>query len=225
MIAPLLLAGCLSHPPPPDAPYHALAADSGWNLVIDDQHVTFIPAGQQPIRQPRPPVISGVAGDIYQTPRIDVNIVHGPCLIGERAYPDSVQLRVDGRLHTGCGGVPETASAPEDGIRLADTRWRVALVNARPTPPVGDFSMRFEGDGDFSARLGCNSIGGQYRIDGRTLTTANVVSTQMGCPEPAASFEQQAGLIFARPMSIEIAEGGRLVLANSAGSLSLVPLA
>lgn len=105
IVAPLLLAGCLSHPPPPPAPYHAVATNGQWHLVIDDKHVTFLPAGQQPIREPRPAVIGGVAGDIYQAGRISVNIVHGQCVIGDRTYPDRVQVYVDGVQHEGCGGL------------------------------------------------------------------------------------------------------------------------
>jgi heat shock protein HslJ len=104
-IAPLLLAGCLSHPLPPEAPYHAVARDNQWNLVIDDMHVTFIPAGQEPIRQPRPEPAAGAAGQIYHTPRIHVEIRSGACAIGDRIYPDTVQVRVDGVQSAGCGGL------------------------------------------------------------------------------------------------------------------------
>jgi hypothetical protein len=105
LIAPLLLAGCLSHPPPPDAPYHARAMDSRWNLVIDDRHVTFIPAGQEPIRQPRPQPTAGAAGQVYHTPRIHVEITPGGCAIGDRTYPDTVRVNVDGAPSEGCGGL------------------------------------------------------------------------------------------------------------------------
>jgi hypothetical protein len=99
------LAGCLSHPPPPPAPYHAVGQDSRWDLIIDDKNVTFIAAGQQPIVQPKPKVIVGIAGEIYQTARINVNIVHGQCAIGDRTFPDNVQVSVDGVQHKGCGGL------------------------------------------------------------------------------------------------------------------------
>ena len=106
LIFALMLAGCLSHPPPPAAPYHAVGANGQWHLVIDDKHVTFLPAGGQPIRQPKPQVIVGVAGEIYQTPRINVNIVHAQCTLGTTGpYPDRVQVSVDGRPHEGCGGL------------------------------------------------------------------------------------------------------------------------
>jgi hypothetical protein len=54
-----------------------------------------------------PPVIIGIAGEIYHTPRIGVNIVHGRCSDGmsDRVYPDKVQVTVDGRRFNGCGGL------------------------------------------------------------------------------------------------------------------------
>ena len=107
--AAALLGGCLPHPPPPAAPYRAVAqAPADWTLIIDDKHVTFIgDQTQVPLRQPRPEVIVGVAGEVYQTPRINVNIVHQTCRDGRTSfeYPDTVQVYVDGRLHTGCGGL------------------------------------------------------------------------------------------------------------------------
>lgn len=99
------LAGCLPHPPPPPAPYHAVGQDSAWDLIIDNKNVTFIAAGAQPIREPKPSAIIGVAGDIYQTKRINVNIVHGHCALNGRDFPDRVQVYVDGAQHEGCGGL------------------------------------------------------------------------------------------------------------------------
>ena len=101
----VLIAGCATPPPAPPAPYHAVGND-GWHLIIDDQHLTFIGAsGQVPITQPRPQVIVGFAGEIYQTPRINVNIVHAACAAGGRSYPDKVQVSVDGKQREGCGGL------------------------------------------------------------------------------------------------------------------------
>ena len=105
LLAPLaVLGGCLAAPPPPPAPYQAVGINAPWNLLIDQQHVTFI-QGATVIRQPRPQVIIGVAGEIYQTPRINVNIVHASCTAGASTYPDRVQVDVDGRRYEGCGGL------------------------------------------------------------------------------------------------------------------------
>ena len=102
------LGACLSHPPPPPAPYRAVGQGAAWTLIIDDRYLTFISApGQQPILQPSVRPIIGFAGEIYQTPRINVNIVHAQCSDGrtDRTYPDRVQVTVDGRQYSGCGGL------------------------------------------------------------------------------------------------------------------------
>ena len=98
---------CAPLPPPPPPPYHAVGTEPFWDVLIDEHDVTFTLSGSQPIRQPRPQAIIGIAGEIYQTPRINVNIVHAACSDGmsDRNYPDKVQLIVDGKRFNGCGGL------------------------------------------------------------------------------------------------------------------------
>ena len=102
-----VLGACLPIPGPPPAPYRAIGTEPFWNLLIDERDLTFTQPDAQPIRQPRPNVIIGIAGEIYQTPRINVNIVHAQCSDGmsDRTYPDKVQVTVDGRRFEGCGGL------------------------------------------------------------------------------------------------------------------------
>ena len=101
------VSGCVSIPPAPPPPYHATGTEPFWGLLIDEHNITFVLSGQQPVQQPTPKVIVGVAGEIYQTPRIDVNIVHAQCSDGmsDRVYPDKVQITVDGKRFNGCGGL------------------------------------------------------------------------------------------------------------------------
>src|SRR5688572_27862505 len=107
--APIVaLAGCLSHPPPAPPPYRALGTEPFWNVLIDPINITFIQPDASPIIQRTPPVINGFAGPIYQTPRIGVNVVKNQqCSDGmsDRIYPDKVQVTVDGRQFSGCGGL------------------------------------------------------------------------------------------------------------------------
>ena len=102
-----LLSACYPIPGPPPPPYHAVGTEPFWNLLIDEHDVTFVAPDQQPIKQPVPAPINGFAGPIYQTPRINVNIVHAQCSDGmsDRVYPDKVQVTVDGRRFEGCGGL------------------------------------------------------------------------------------------------------------------------
>jgi uncharacterized membrane protein len=106
-LLPVAAVSCAPIPPPAPPPYHAVGTEPFWNVLIDDHDVTFTQPEAQPIRQPTPQVIHGFAGEIYQTPRINVNIVHGTCSDGmsDRTYPDKVQVTVDGRRFEGCGGL------------------------------------------------------------------------------------------------------------------------
>jgi uncharacterized membrane protein len=103
-----LVSGCLTPPAPPPPPYHAVGTEPFWNLLIDEHNLTFIQPDAQPVTQPTPTPINGFAGPLYQTPRIDVNIVKNQrCSDGmsDRDYPDKVQVTVDGRRFDGCGGL------------------------------------------------------------------------------------------------------------------------
>ena len=106
-LAAVLGAACTPLPPPPPPPYHAIGTEPVWNLLIDERDLTFTQPDTQPIRQRPPNAIVGIAGEIYQTPRINVNIVHGQCSDGmsDRIYPDKVQVTVDGKRFNGCGGL------------------------------------------------------------------------------------------------------------------------
>jgi uncharacterized membrane protein len=102
-----LLAACAPVPPAPSAPYHGVGTEPFWSVVIDERNVTFTLAGEQPIVQPKPKPIVGIAGEIYRTARIDVNVVHARCSDGmsDRIYPDTLQVTVDDKRFNGCGGL------------------------------------------------------------------------------------------------------------------------
>ncbi|HUE78140.1 MAG TPA: hypothetical protein VMN38_00720 [Sphingomicrobium sp.] len=102
-----LVAGCITPPPAPPSPYHAVGSQPRWSLIIDEQHVTFIRADQSMFREPRPTPVVTTAGSTYQSQRIGVSIVRAQCRDAEsgRIYPDRVQVDVDGRALHGCGGL------------------------------------------------------------------------------------------------------------------------
>lgn len=214
--AALLLSGCLSYPPPAAAPYRAIGQEPGWTLIIDERDVTFILSGDQPVRQPRPEPTIGFAGEIYRTPRIGVNIVHSACTdaMSGQGYRDRVQVDVDGRRFEGCGG---DLAAPTG---LAGTDWHVEAVNGRPTPPQGEYHVRFERD-RVSAKFGCNQMSGGYTESGNLLTVGPIAATRMFCPEPAMSFENQAGSILSQPVTVT-SNGDRIILSNANGRIVLI---
>jgi len=69
---------------------------------------------------------------------------------------------------------------PPPIAELGGTSWRVMVVNGRQTPANGDYSMRFETNGQMGARFGCNAMGGRYRMVGGTLTHPRVALDAAG---------------------------------------------
>ena len=212
----LALAACYSPPPPappitpnpPGGVYRALGTEPFWDMTIDGREIVFTDRGNNVrVAQPTPRVIVGFAGEIYQTPRIGVNIVHTQCSDGmsDRTYPDRVQVDVDGKRYEGCGGA---AVAPTS---LAGTNWRVAAVNGRPTPSGPLFYMNFEAD-RFGAKFGCNGMGADYSQDGNNLVPGPVIGTKMACPD--MSFENDAGLVLSQPLRMQWQDGDHLRLSS-----------
>ena len=97
------------YPIPPAAPagetYRAIGTEPFWDLRIGSQ-LAFTDRGMGlAVVEPKPHPIHGFAGEIYQGRRLNVNITHVRCSDGmsDRTYPDTVQVRVDGREYRGCG--------------------------------------------------------------------------------------------------------------------------
>jgi len=110
-----LLAGCYGPPPPappitpnpPGGVYRAAGTEPFWDLTVDSRQMIFTDRNTNvAVVQPTPSATVGVAGEMYQTPRINLNIVHARCNNGmsDRTFPDKVQVDVDGRRFNGCGG-------------------------------------------------------------------------------------------------------------------------
>jgi heat shock protein HslJ len=219
----VLLAGCYPPPPPPITPnppggvYRALGTEPFWDLTIDERQMIFTDRGNNvQVAQPTPRVIVGTAGEIYQMPRLSVNIVHAPCSDGmsDRVYPDKVQVTADGRQYNGCGG---DAVVPAS---LAGSHWRVAAVNSRPTPVGGEYYVRFD-NGAIGAKFGCNGMGGGYEQSANVVVVSDLSQTLIGCPEPSAGFEREGSAILRAPMTMNWAGGDRLTLTNPAGRIEL----
>jgi heat shock protein HslJ len=81
----------------------------------------------------------------------------------------------------------------QNGHALEGPQWRLTLFAVGPQPkavPEGVvISLRLE-NGRLEGSGGCNSIGGDYTLKGRYLTTAGLISTKMFCAE-AMPYETQ----------------------------------
>jgi heat shock protein HslJ len=117
------------------------------------------------------------------------------------------------------GCAPVKAGIPPQGASI-EGRWQVVEVKRQAAPTSGDYRIGFDA-GRIAARFGCNHMGGPYRQVGGQLVVGEIASTLMGCPEPAATIERDAGMILAAPMSVSWTGRDRVELTNRVGAIKL----
>jgi heat shock protein HslJ len=111
-------------------------------------------------------------------------------------------------------------SVVADARTFDGTRWRVAAIDDRPTPAMGEYRVEFR-NGEISGRFGCNGWGGSYAVSGEMIVASRVMSTMMACSDPAGSFESAGLAVLRQPMRLRWPGGERLTLSNAAGSIEL----
>lgn len=219
-LAAVALAGCatgggIDRLRPGQEAYKALGTEPFWSLTIDQRVMIFTDGSNQVrVTETTPRAINGVAGQIYRTARMEVNIVRARCSDGmsDRVFPDKVQVRVDGRAFEGCGGDPLAPGS------LANTSWTVESVNGQAVAAGPNNFMRFT-ENRLSGRFGCNTVNGRYVVTGDTLSAGALGGTRMACADMTA--EQNATKVLAQPITLDWASGERLTLRNALGSIVL----
>jgi len=216
--------------PSGQANYRAIGTEPFWDLDIGRELVFTDRGNNMQVVQQTPRPINGTAGEIYRTQRLEVNVVHSRCSDGmsDRTYPDTVQVRVDGREYRGCGAPSEFYSqvgengqpnAPAGGpvTSLNGTNWRVVSINGTRTP-ASNFYINFMPD-RMSAKFGCNSLGAAYSQTGNVLNAGAIMATRMACPD--MSFETQGSAILMQPVTIS-GYGEQLTLTSRSGTIELL---
>jgi heat shock protein HslJ len=196
--------------------YKAVGNEPGWSLTVHAARMDYSgDYGQVNIAEPTPPDFRAAHGT-YKSGKLLVKISPGPCSGGmsDNTYRQTVQVTADGRTVSGCGGGTIVSNA------LAGTNWAVVAVNGKATPIQADYYVQFT-DKALGAKFGCNSMSGDYKINGDHLTVGNLIATQMACPDPSMSFERDAGVILRGNIRVEKVGGDRLRLVNEAGSIEL----
>lgn len=97
--------------------YRAIGTEPFWDLEIGRDLIFTDRGNNVSVSQPAPQPIQGTAGPTYRTDRLEVNIVHRQCSDGmsNRSYPDTVEVRVDGRQrYRGCGAPIEYFSQTDE---------------------------------------------------------------------------------------------------------------
>ncbi len=117
-------------------------------------------------------------------------------------------------LVAGCTSVASNSATFEG------TPWQIIAIDDRATPGGAMYQIDFA-DGRVGGRFGCNQFEGAYAVEGELLIVSDVVATQMGCSEPAASFESRGIAVLLQPMRMDWPAGRRLTLGNAAGTITL----
>ncbi len=105
-------------------------------------------------------------------------------------------LAVSASLMAGC------ATAPSGSAGLSGTEWTILRVDgAAPVMPE-KASLKFE-DERLSANVGCNGIGGDYRVDGVRLIAGPLMATRMFCEGPVWQQEEAVNALLSAAPEIE----------------------
>jgi heat shock protein HslJ len=107
---------------------------------------------------------------------------------------------------------------------LTGNSWK--LVSYGPVtgqvPAVANVetSLTFGTDGKISGKLGCNSMGGDYTVDGGNITFKNVYATEMACPDPQMAQESIAFMVLQNMTTFKI-DGSTLTINSTDGKYTL----
>lgn len=116
-----------------------------------------------------------------------------------------------GAVSTAC-----TAGAPAslDGHTYLST-----AITGADLVPGSRIRLSFQ-DGNLGVSAGCNSMGGEYRLDGDRLATAQMWMTEMACEEPLMAQDTWVAAFFSGA-SVSL-DADTLVLTNGAVSITFL---
>lgn len=113
------------------------------------------------------------------------------------------------------------ATAPTSSAGLADTRWKIVRIDGAAPVSPDKATMRFD-DMRLGANVGCNGIGGEYRVDGGRLVAGPLMATRMFCEGPVWQQEEAVNaLLSAAPEIQRSGSAMRLVSGGHALDLEL----
>ncbi|MBA3054461.1 MAG: META domain-containing protein [Sphingomonadales bacterium] len=113
----------------------------------------------------------------------------------------------------GCAVAPTTSASP-----LAGSRWSFTMIDGAK-PVSADARLEFDAD-NASANVGCNGMGGPWRLEGKRLFVGPLVSTEMWCDGMMEQERTVKTLLSATP-EVSIS-GGRMTLRTGGHSAELV---
>ncbi|MEW5957135.1 MAG: META domain-containing protein [Chloroflexota bacterium] len=87
------------------------------------------------------------------------------------------------------------ATSPNAQTNLANTRWVLESFGApgAETPVIAgsNITLEFGADGQAGGSGGCNSYGGSYQVQDKTLSFSQIASTLMACADASMMQQEQ----------------------------------
>ena len=210
--------------PSGETSYRAVGTEPFWDLEIGRELIFTDRGNNVSVSDPTPTAINGTAGEIYRTQRLEVNIVHRQCNDGmsDRSYPDTVDVRVDGRQrYRGCG-------APIAYFNETSETGQPNYPAQSNYPPQGNYPPQqgYPGSGNYPGQPNYPGAGGypapgapgammlggtNWRvaaINGRPVPRNNFymnfmpdnqIGAKFGCNSISASYSQQGATLTTGP--------------------------
>ena len=110
------------------------------------------------------------------------------------------------------------AAAKERQANLANSTWRFVSIDGA-APASGKAQLKFDND-RIGANVGCNGMGGPWRVEAGRLIAGPLAQTQMYCDGPVWGQERAIGALLAGAPELSV-ETDRLVLKSSGHTAEL----
>lgn len=116
--------------------------------------------------------------------------------------------------------LPACTMAPAGGPALAGTAWRITVIDGSAPAAPDKARLTFEAE-RLGANVGCNGMGGDYRVEGTRLIAGPMIATRMFCEGPVWGQEQAVNTLLSGGPKI-VRSGDTLRLESSGHSLEAV---
>ncbi|MEM6886554.1 MAG: META domain-containing protein [Pseudomonadota bacterium] len=103
---------------------------------------------------------------------------------------------------------------------LPGTEWKPVEIESQAFEPLAETFLRFEGDGRYFGKGGCNTIRGTFVTNGTSILFGPAAATMMACPDEIMQQERafMAALSSARFFS---RDGTKLDFSTVSGDVAL----
>jgi heat shock protein HslJ/uncharacterized lipoprotein YbaY len=160
--------------------FRATGNEPGWTLQISDDTLTLVTEYGAKRTTVRSATVESIPDGRRYTGTVEgrsltatvLNRICRDTMTG-MPRPNTVEVNVDGKLLSGCGGDP--------GALLQGAAWVVQSIGGSPVVANSRVTVTFGADGMVAGSSSCNSYRAPYTISGEGLTIGQTAGTLMAC--------------------------------------------